>query len=200
MEEILEKLKADFDESEGSIRIVGANWSCEDLRLSLSIQFYDEPELWDIYCTGVLEDSLNSEFADFVSVSSDSAMLKPYVEPQVDLMFSGNDLTPAFFLGVVCSSCIEIIASANHLPRFINQQPTTTGIVRSKYGRLGRFPESVAARILEALNGQPIKINAIPALMPKRWNRSEFESYRALKVLQIGKSYVVGEQFSSRRA
>jgi hypothetical protein len=202
MEEILNKLRAEYDESEGWIRIVDADWFADDLRISLSILFYEnsEPELWEVSCSGVVEESLNGEGVDNLSVSSESPLLKPFTEPEVDLMFSENTCSPEFLLGVVCTSCIEILGRAEYISRFLNQAATVSGIASSRYGKLGRFPESVASRIVHALVAQTIRINALPGRKPMRWNGSEFISYSALKVLEVGNSYVIAEQFSAVRA
>ena len=202
MEELLGRLNAEFDESEGWIRIVDADWMADDLRLSLSVLFYEdaEPELWEVSCFGVAEESLSSKGVETLSISSESPLLKIFTEPEVELMFSENACVPAFLLGVVCTSCVEILGRAEYIQRFLNQASTVGGIVNSRYGQLGRFPESIAARIIDALNGQPIRIKALPGRMPKRWNGTEFISYPALKALEIGKSYVIAEQFSAVRA
>ena len=50
MEELLDRKNAEFDESEGWIRIVDADWYASDLRLSLSVQMCDDslPEVWEV--------------------------------------------------------------------------------------------------------------------------------------------------------
>jgi hypothetical protein len=202
MEELLERLKAEFDDSEGWIRIVDADWVADDLRISLSVLFYEEsePELWEVSCNGVIEESICSEFAENLTVSKESPLLKPYSEFEVELMFSENKCVPAFLLGVVFTSCMEIMGRAEYTPRFMNQQATVAGISSSAYGLLGRFPESVAARILAALKGQPVRISALPGRMPKRWNGTEHVDYPKLQVLKVGSSYVIAEGFSAIRA
>lgn len=202
MEELINRLNSEFDESEGWIRIVDADWIADDLHLNISILFYEdaEPELWEVSCSGVVEECLSNEGAETLSISSESPLLKPFTEPEVELMFSENTCAPAFLLGVVCTSCIEILGRAEYIQRFLNLAATVNGIVSFRYGQLGRFPESVASRIIEALVGQSIRINALPGRMPKRWNGSEFISYPELKVLEVGSSYVISEQFSAVRA
>lgn len=81
----------------------------------------------------------------------------------------------------------------------MNQKATINGIVSSRYGLLGRFPESVATRILEFLKDQPIRINALEGRPPRRWDGQKFLGYPPLKVLEIGSSYVIAEQFSARQ-
>lgn len=202
MEQLLNKLSKEFDEVDGWIRIVDADWIADDLRVTLSILLYEnaEAELWEISCSGVVEEFLNSECVETLTVSSESPMLKPFTEPEVDLAFSENACDPSFLLGVVFTSCMEIFGRAEYISRFLNQKATIKGIVSSSYGILGRFPVSVASRIVDLLAGQPIRINILPEHMPKRWNGSEHISYPKLLVLNIGNSYVIAEQFSAIRA
>jgi len=202
MKELFERLTSDFDDADGWIRIVDADWFADDLKLNLSIKFNDESEaeLWEIECTGVFEESLSSEGTGFLSLNSESPLLKPYIEKEVDLMFSENSLAPEHLLGLVCSCCIEIMGKPNYIKKFLNLKPTVQGIASSAYGLLGRFPESVAKMIVNSLKSQPIKVNALPGRKPRHWTGSEFVNFPPLKVLEIGESYVIGENFSANRA
>jgi hypothetical protein len=202
MEQLLDRLREKFDESEGWIRIVDADWMADDLRVTLSILLYEdaEIELWEVSCEGVVEESLSGEGVEILSISSESPLLMPFTEPEVDLAFSENACNPAFLLGIVFTCCMEVFGRAEYISRFLNQKATIKGIVNSSYGILGRFPKSVASRIVEALIGQPIRVNTLPERMPKRWNGSEHISYPELVVLNIGNSYVIAEKFSAIRA
>jgi len=66
MKESLESLNENFDDAEGWIRLVDADWFADDLRLNLSIQFHDDrdPEFWEVSCSGVVEESLRSNGAE----------------------------------------------------------------------------------------------------------------------------------------
>lgn len=174
----------------------------DDLRLGLSVKFNDESEaeLWEIACEGVVEEALSSDGTEILVLTSDSPLLKPYVEEEIEIMFSESSLAPAFLFGVVCSCCIEIMGKPKYVQRFMNLRPTVHGIVGSAYGLLGRFPNTVAKSILSALKEHRIKVNALPGRMPKRWTGSEFVSYPALSALEIGESYVIAERFSASRA
>lgn len=202
MEELLERLKANFDDADGWIRIVDADWFFDDLKISLSINFNDgQPtELWEIDCNGVIEESICSKSTGTLTLSSDSSLLKPFVEPEVQVVFSENALDPALLLGVVCSCCAETLGRTTYISRFMNLNPTINGIVSSKFGSLGRFPESVANSILAVLKEQPIKISKLAGHMPKRWTGTEFVSHPTLMALSIGESYVIGSQFFASRA
>lgn len=201
LERIDTKFDEAFDEADVWIRIVGADWMADDLRLNLSVKFNDESEaeLWEVTCEGVVEEALSSDGTDVLILTTDSPLLKPYVEEEIELMFSENSLTPEFLLGVVCSCCIEVMGKSGYIQRFMNLRPTVHGIVSSAYGLLGRFPDAVAKRILTALKEQPIRVSALPGRMPKRWTGSEFVSYPALSALEIGESYVLAERFSASR-
>ena len=58
MEELLARLDSEFDEAEGWIRIVDADWYANDLRLNISVSMDDESqsEIWEVSCVGVVED------------------------------------------------------------------------------------------------------------------------------------------------
>jgi hypothetical protein len=201
MKELLDALNADFDDAEGWIRIVGADWFADDLTLNLAIQFHDDraPELWEVVCAGVVEESLCSKGADTLSIWTDSPLLKPFVEPAVSIMFAQNAMAPETLFGIVCSCCLEMMGRAESIPVFMNGSPALTGIASSQYGLLGQFPESVAKRILDALQDKPIIVNVLPGRHPRRWNGSEHVPYQHLQVLEIGASYVIAQQFSASR-
>ena len=201
MKELLDSLDTNFDDSEGWIRLVDADWFADDLKLNLSIRFHDDrdPELWEVSCFSVVEDSLCSNGAEVLTVSADSPLLKPFFEPEVDIMFSQNSVVPETLFGIVCSCCIEVMGRPESITKFINAAPAISGISSSNFGLLGRFPESLAARILDALKDKPITTNALPGRLPKRWDGSEYVDYGQLQALEIGRSYVVAEQFSARR-
>lgn len=200
MKKFLKKLESEFDECDGWIRVDAANWLSDKLHISLSIKFNDlfETEQWEIACSGVIKEQICLEYADTICVSPSSPLLKPYLEPEVELYFSNNKLAPALFLGIVFNSCVEVMGHAVFLADFLNQKATTSGIVSSGYGQLGCFPESLATHILKSLKGQPIQINALAGKTPKLWNGEEHVPYPKIQALQIGNSYIIAESFSVR--
>jgi hypothetical protein len=201
MKELLDSLDANFDDAEGWIRIVDADWFADELKLNLSIQFHDDraPELWEVSCFEVVEESLCSNGAEVLTVSADSPLLKPFLEPEVEIMFSQSSVVPETLFGIVCSCCIEVMGRAESITRFINGVPAISGIVSSNFGLLGRFPESLAVRILDALKDKPITTNALPSRLPKHWDGSKHVDYGQLQALEIGRSYVVAKQFNACR-
>ena len=126
MEELLARLNSEFDEAEGWIRIVDAGWYTDDLRLSLSVSMFDEstPEIWEVSCVGVVEESISSVGEEILTVLSDSPLLIPYCEIEVDLFFSENSCNPASLLGLIFSSCVDVFGKSEYIDRFLNQKPT----------------------------------------------------------------------------
>ena len=201
MEELLSKFDSYFDEAESWVNIVGANWHTDDLvlRLSVSMQSETTPEFWDVTCIGVVEKSLTSVGEELLSVHSESPLLIPFTEPEVDLFFSENECNAAKLLGLISSCSVEVFGKSGYLDRFLNQEPISNGIVSSKFGKLGRFPKPLAEEIMRVLSTEPIRIKSIETGLPKLWTGSEFITYPKLLALELGSSYVVGEQFSAVR-
>lgn len=202
MKELLEIIHSEFDDAEGWIRIVDADWYADDLRLNLSISMHDEsePELWEVSCVRAFEESISSVSEEILSVSTNSPLLIPYQEIETDLFFSENACEPELLLGILFSNSAEIFEKSEYLERFMNLKPTANGIVSSKFGTLGRFPKPLADRIVQALSNLPIRINPIEVGLPKHWTGSEFITYPPLSVFELGSSYVIGESFSAERA
>jgi hypothetical protein len=158
------------------------------------------PRLWEISCEGVIEESLCSQGADTLTMSVDSPLLKPFMEPAVSVMFAQNAMAPETLFGIVCSCCIDMMGRADSITWFMNGASAITGVPSSQYGLLGQFPESLARRIRDALQDKPITLNALPGHLATRWNGSEHVPYRDLQVLEIGASYVIARLFSAIRA
>ena len=203
MKELLKRLESVFHPNEFWIRIVGADWFADDLRLDIRIRTSDEtePELWEISCSTVYEEVLSSEATETLVLSSNSLLLKPYQELEVDIAFSENRLAPEFLFGFVCSKWIEGLGRPERISKLLCTKPNTLLIAGSAYGMLGRFPSSIAEAILAGLKGHPIRANALPGTVPARWTGSEFKEYPAtISALEIGSSYVIEAGFSACRA
>ncbi len=202
MQELLDALSAEFDNAEVWLRLVDAEWSMDDLRLTLSIRFDDQRELqlWEIACSGVVEELLCSDGSSGLAVSTDSPLTKSFLEPMVAIMFSQNEMSPESLFGLVCSCCIEVTGTTESINSFLNGAPSAGGIASSSYGLLGQFPESLALKILDTLRGKPILCNALAGRLPTRWDGVQQSPYGELKTLQFGRSYVIAEAFSARRA
>lgn len=101
MEELLRRFAQEFVDADGWIRILNAGWIEDTLDLELEILFYPDAELetWHLSCSGVVKASVSFEGTEILGLALESPLLKPYTEPEVDLMFSENECTPAFLLG-----------------------------------------------------------------------------------------------------
>lgn len=130
------------DDDDGWIRIVDASWFGDELKLEVAIQFDDgrPSELWEIACAGVVEELICSGGAEGLSLSAEAPCLKRFLEPEVSITFSDNDMSPEALLALVTSCCYAVMGDLDCLERGLNGAPSLDGIVSSRYGLLGRFP------------------------------------------------------------
>ena len=189
------------DDSEQWIRLIDATWVADELKLKMSVDLRDDrpAALWDVTCSSVVEQSLCCTGAGGLAILADSPLLKPFLEPNVPIMFSENTMAPETLLGIVCSCCTEVMGRSGGITSFMNGA-TTSGICSSAYGLLGPFPELVARHILHSSKDKPIKPYVLEGHRPKRWNGFQQVDYETLAALEFGRSYVIAERFSASRA
>jgi len=202
MKQLLKLIETEFCESDGWFRVVSADWTADELRLDLSICLCEEkePQLWEITCESVYKELIVSEFADYLSMESSHPLLVKYKEPEVDLSFSKNRICPNELFGIVLSTCFKYLGE-HPVAELINQSVSSDGICSSKYGILGRFPESVANEICRIVQDKDISIKQLQSYTPKYWDGEQHKEYPSnLEALIIGGSYVIGTNFSAVRA
>lgn len=158
MQALLDLLAGDDDD--GWIRIVDASWSDDERKLAVAIHFGgDRPtELWQIACAGVVEELICAGGAAGLTLSAEAPCLKRFSEPEVSITFSDNGMLPEVLLVLVTSCCHAVIGGLDCLERGLNGTPSLDGIASSRYGLLGRFPATLAARIVDALKDRPIRV------------------------------------------
>ncbi|NOV32414.1 hypothetical protein [Methylomonas sp. ZR1] len=203
MDELLAGIDKEFCDSDGSLRIVGANWFGDELRFDLAVLMCEEKEteLWKIHCGQVFDERLCSEFAETITLSDDSPLLIPYHDNEIQIAFAENNVSPNELFGLITSACYEIMGPSVDLSRFLNQQLSSKGICSSKYGILGRFPERIAKKLLSDLADHDIKAKMLEGFSPKYWTGSVYIPYPTnIKALSIGSSYIIGTKFSANQA
>lgn len=101
MNELLARINEEFCDSDGWLRIVGADWFDDDLRVDVSVLMCEdkEPELWEISCGQVFDERLSSEFAEAITLSNESPLLIPYKDDEVQIAFSENNVPQTSCLG-----------------------------------------------------------------------------------------------------
>ncbi len=200
MQALLDVL-AEVDD-DGWIRIVDASWFDDELQLDVVIDFDGErpAELWEIACEGVVEELICSGGAEGLTLSAEAPCLKRFLEPEVSITFSDNDMSPEALLAVVTSCCYAVMGGLDCLERGLNGAPSLDGIASSRYGLLGRFPATLADRIVDTLKERPIRVGTLPGRLPQRWDGTAHSNYPHLQVLKLGRSYVIAQQFHAQRA
>lgn len=58
----------------------------------------------------------------------------------------------------------------------------------------------LAARIVDSLKDRPICVGTLQGRLPQHWDGTAHANYPPLQVLELGRSYVIGQQFHARRA
>lgn len=190
------------DDDDGWIRIVDASWFDDELKLEVAIHFDGgrPAELWEIACYGVVEELICSGGAAGLTLSAEAPCLKRFLEPEVSISFSDNDMLPEVLLALVTSCCYAVMGGLDCLERGLNGAPSLDGIASSRYGLLGRFPATLAARIVGTLKDRPIRVGTLTGRLPQRWDGTAHANYPPLQVLELGRSYVIGQQFHAQRA
>ena len=202
MKKLLELIGNEFCDSDGWFRIVSADWTADELRLDVSVCLCEEKEiqLWEISCESVFEEKLSSDYSEILTLGSDHSLLLKFKEPEVDVAFSRNSMSPDELFGIVATCCFKYLGE-QPLTNWINQQASSQGICSSKYGILGRFPVTVANEIVRQLEAKEMSVNLLEPRSPKYWDGAQHCEYpENIEVLIIGDSYVVGTNFSAMRA
>lgn len=202
MDELLSAIDEHFDEAEGWIIIVDADWYADDLRVTLSVKMHDDdhPQLWEVECLGTVEELISSYGSEALLLTANSPRLYPYKAERFDIFFSKNECIPGELLGILTSICAKIFGNISYLHRFLNLKPDVDGIVSETSGKLGNFPKPVMEELVVKLKEYPIVLSVISTGNPKKWNGNEFKEYPSLKSFEIGKSYIIANSFSAERA
>jgi hypothetical protein len=201
MEELLKAIEADFDEAEGWIRIVDANWYADDLRVTMSVKMHDDdyPQLWEVECFGTIEEQLSSCGSESILLTENSPKLSPYNAERFDVFFSQNECNPVELLGVLTSICANVFGNITYLQRFLNLQPNVDGIVCATSGKLGSFPKPFVEALTLELKNYPIKLSVLSTGKPKKWNGKKFEDFPTFQSLEIGKNYIIACSYIAER-
>ncbi|MDT0602350.1 hypothetical protein [Thalassotalea castellviae] len=187
MDELLSAIDEHFDEAEGWIRIVDADWYADDLRVTLSVKMHDDdhPQLWEVECLETVEELISSYGSEALLLTANSQRLYPYKAERFDIFFSKNECIPGELLGILTSICAKIFGNITYLHRFLNLKPDVDGIVSETSGKLGNFPKPVMEELVVKLKEYPIVLSVISTGNPKKWNGNEFKEYPSLKSFEI---------------
>lgn len=200
MDNLFTRFDREFCANDGWLKIVAASWSENNLELGVSVLMCKEGthEHWKIECTQVFDEFISSGYVETISLSNSSPLLIPYLDHEVEIGFSENEMSPDELFGTITSACYEIMGDSANIARFINLQTNKHGICSSKHGILGRFPERIARKISQELDGRHIKVKMPEGYPPKYWSDNEYHPYpNNLLALSIGESYVIGTTFEA---
>lgn len=191
-----------FEDDGGSVRIISADWFADDLHLDLAVSPHDESpaQFWELELGAVREEAISSAEEDNFIVTQSHPVLLPYKEDSLNVFFKGLAVAPLQLEGLILEAHLSVVGEWLPLSKFINAMGLSK-IVREQFGLLGRAPESLARRYLQALESAGVHGTLTDKFPPKRWTGTEWVAESPeLKAVIIGKSYVICESISANRA
>lgn len=197
LDEILTSLEFEED---GGIYITGTDWYQDDLKLEIAVNSgLDEgSQLWEAQVTGVREELIKSTWADDLRLLNDHVLLWPYNGTVSELYFSSPTEKPHELYVAVVEAHQRAVNNWIPLDRFINIKPylPLLKLCKSTNALFAKGPTELLEIYAKVLSDFNMKPNIFGERTPKRWINKQFEEEAGnLKVLFVGESYIVAEDF-----
>jgi hypothetical protein len=189
-------------EEGGGIHITGTDWYSDDLRVEFVINTGNErqSQLWEVEIGGVREDLISSDFADRLELFEEHPLLWKYNQRQTNLYFGkGTERPHELFVNIYN---IHIQLTMNRIPfhKFVNGGVSTIELCKSTSGLFAKGPIKIMEAYMAELERHHMNPTIVGGHNPKRWlNGYQVDETEIVKVLVVGKSYVVGQTFDFRR-
>jgi hypothetical protein len=188
---------ADFEHS-GYIVLQEYRREEESLRLKLRLDYRGSSPatFWNVHVKQSLHECLTSDWADRAYVGRDHPAFAPFRESECDVYFTKNELPAREVLGTVATACAMELGEWHPVTNFLNEDLGLLAGQCGPHGLLGRFPHSVARRILSQFSGLPIEPVLLNEMPSRYWDGGGWVEYSAqTEVFVFGGSFVIGEGF-----
>lgn len=185
----------DFEAS-GGLLLHSAEWDAEAFRLKLDVDPGEAAprQTWMLHADLLLDERLTSEWSDTVFIGRDHPVMVPFIEDEIDLYFTENQVSSAELLGVVALACAGRMNDWHSPSSFLNQGLPLASEAVVPFGHLGRFPISVGERVLQSGTGRRLRLTSLNRRRPVYWDGGEWREYSAtVEAFVFGSSFVVGE-------
>ena len=181
-------LKADFEQNEPSFKIQVSG-----------IGYNDESNYtfeWIIKTINYRSSRLSSDLASTIEISDDNPLLWYYSDSQSEIYFNG-----------VCNDADKLFIDLYHIHNFLfkglfnfentlNQASDFGNLLKSKTGLLANGPNSLMKEYANVLDRNGIGYSIIGNRTPTYWDgQNHIQEVGNAKVLLIGNSYIVADQF-----
>lgn len=191
-------------EEKGGIRITGTDWYEDDLKLEFVINtgVSKELQLWEAQISGVRDELIKSDWVDELILTDEHPLLWQFNNIQTELYFSKPTQKPFELLNSIFEAHLTITKGWFDIRKFINggSDLSLIGLCKSSNALFAKGPKRILEVYAQVLNEYEMKPNLFGDMAPKRWTGDQWiEESEGLRILLIGKSYVIAEQFDFER-
>jgi hypothetical protein len=190
-------------EEDGGVHITGTDWYSGDLKLEFSVRTGngDEHQLWEAQITGVRDDLIKSDLADWMQLMEDHPLLWRFNDIQSELYFSQSTDRPYELINSVLEIHRKTVGNWYRLNKFINYGNLPfVDLCKSSNALFARGPKKILTAYAGVLGDFQMKPNLFGDRNPKRWIDNKWvDETETLQILIIGESYVIAERFDFER-
>jgi hypothetical protein len=190
-------------EDNGWIVLSAASWGTDDIVLSVELEPGDgtPKQCWHVTCERPRSHRLQSHTANDFAVHEDHVLLLPYQQLQADLYFASPAASPAAVAGELWAAHRRYTDDWFPPETFLNPNVPLIALLATRSGLLAQGPVGILAEYEMVLTRNDIACSQLRERDPKRWDGSSWVTEsEVLKVLTIGRSFVVAEAFTGTRA
>lgn len=190
-------------EDNGSINITGTDWYSDDVRIEFVIRtgIEQDSQLWEVQIEATRSDLIKSEHFHSMSLSFDHPLLWPFKQFQTNLYFARKTEQPFEVFFKLSEVHQELCAEWIPFGSVINSGVPTLKLLTSGAGMLAKGPLKLLSGYKTVLEQYDMGPTFAGGHEPKRWTGKEFIAESSnLKVLLLGNSFVVADNFTFARA
>jgi len=195
--EFIDKVRSVDFEDYGTFEVTKLEGDARNCSIGCSIKIDDDPgfhEKWVLSCVGVRKSEPSLGHIDNVDVKDTHVLLAEYREPKVRLGFRGTVPDPYSVVGALYKAHQDLADDWIPLSAFLMNREIVD-LVRGGFGILAEGPAPFIGTYERVLGMFGFATSTTGQTVPKEWNESGYEEYPNLRVLLMGQSFVVAEQF-----
>lgn len=189
-------------EEDGGVRITGSDWFSNDLRLEFALKtgVEGQNQLWEVQITGVRDESIKSGFSHKLELLEEHPLLWAHNQLQTSLYFGQSTSKPHELFTEIYSTHLRLTRNWVPLNQYINANVSIIDLCKSPSGLFASGPIKILEEYQRVLESHRMNPTIVGGHYPKRWsNGHQVDETETLRILVIGKSYVIGETFDFNR-
>lgn len=176
-----------------------------ELQLVIQIADYDEQagglrplRSYIVRASGVLEHHISTlgTTVDEVHLLHEHPLLYSYVEPPAAVFFRGSASNAPVLLLDLMQAHASTFGPWRRFPEFFNVKQPLLSLLQSGGGLLGQMPESLARRVVTALEHHKLEHKVMVGTPHVDTSKNPYLQGAPLSLLLLGDSYVIAYAFS----